>query len=45
MRTKKQMKKKEKETAKREDRKEEEVWAITDFSEEKVVGFVFYLFI
>ena len=32
MRTKKQMNKKEKETAKREDRKEEEVWAIIDFS-------------
>ena len=35
MRTKKQMKKKERETAKREDHEEEEVWAIIDFSQEK----------
>ena len=35
------MKKKEKETAKWEDHEEEEVWAITGFSEEKATGFVF----
>ena len=40
--TKKQMKK-EREATKREDR-EEEVWAITGFSEEKAVKFVFFFF-
>ena len=36
------MKKNEKETAKREDREEEEEWAMTDFWEEKATGFVFF---
>ncbi len=45
MRIKKQMKKKEMETAKREDHEEEEKeeWAMTDFLEEKAAGFIFFL--
>ena len=39
--TKKQMKK-EREATKREDR-EEEVWAIINFLEEKAAGFIFFL--
>jgi hypothetical protein len=39
------MKKKEMETAKREDHEEEEKeeWAMTDFLEEKAAGFIFFL--